>query len=90
MFRDVVLRLPTFVYILTAAKEQRLPLLASLGQSGSHELDKARAQDLAEELTRLRSSGELPDLDEDLTSLAELARWCAHAREEAWLTIETA
>jgi hypothetical protein len=75
--------------MLEAAERQGLPVLASLDQIGPQDLDRARARGLAQELTQLRTSGELPDLDDDLTSLAELARWCAHARrEDGWLKIE--
>lgn len=88
MYRDLVLPESTFIRILEAAEQQRLPLLASLDQYGSQELDKVKALSLAEEVTLLRSSGGLPDLDDDLTSLAEVARWCARSREDAWLKIE--
>jgi hypothetical protein len=54
---------------------------------GRHELDKAGAKRLAEEATEMRMTGQLPDLDADLTAIAEVARWCAHATEESWLTI---
>jgi hypothetical protein len=89
VYRDLVLPGPAFVHMLEAAERHGLPLLVSLARPGPQELDKAQARGLAEELTRLRTSGELPDLDEDLTSLAELARWCAHARrEDGWLRLE--
>jgi hypothetical protein len=89
VYRDFVLPGPAFVHILEAAERQGLPLLMSLGRPGSQELDQAQARALAEEVTELRTSGELPDLDDDLTSLAEAARWCAHARrEDGWLRVE--
>ena len=90
VYRDLVVPRSTFVRILEAAERQGLPLLTSLVQQGPHELGKDQTHDLAAEMTVLRSSGELIDVDDDLTSLAELARWCAHAREGAWLTIEGA
>ena len=43
---------------------------------------------IASEATRIRASGELPDLDHDLIALAELARWCAHTSGEAWMKID--
>ena len=43
---------------------------------------------LADEATSIRASGELPDLDEDLTAIAEVARWCAHASADSWMKIE--
>jgi hypothetical protein len=52
------------------------------------ELDKAGARRLAEELTALRASAALLDLDDDLTAIAELARWCARAGGDGWLRIE--
>lgn len=87
VYRDVVVPERPFVRILVVAEQAGLSLLASLDPPGPHELDKDRARALAEEVTELRSSGELPDLDQDLVSLAEIARWCAHAREDAWLRI---
>ena len=52
-----------------------------------HELDKEGAGRLAIELSDLRRSGVILDLDDDLTALAELARFCARARGGAWLTV---
>ena len=52
-----------------------------------HELDKDDAGRLATELSELRRSGTLLDLDHDLIALAELARFCARARSGAWLTV---
>ena len=88
VYRDHVLREESFARILAAADEQGLALLSSLDQHGPHELDKAASMRLAEQLTQLRSSGALVDLDDDLVSLAEVARWCARAGEDAWLRIE--
>ncbi|HEY6836816.1 MAG TPA: hypothetical protein VI142_10265 [Gaiellaceae bacterium] len=88
VYQELVLRESSFVRIVLAAGRQRLRTLGSLDQHGTHELDKAQAQGVAEEVTQLRSSGELIDVDDDLTALAELSRWCAHAREDAWLKIQ--
>lgn len=90
VYQELVVTGSTFVRILVAAEQHRLPVLGSLDQYGPHELGKAHARDLAAEVTVLRSSGELTDVDDALTSLAELARWCAHAREGAWLRIQRA
>lgn len=90
VYQELVVAGSTFVRILVAAEQHRLPVLGSLDQHGPHELSKAQARDLAAEVTVLRSSGELTDVDDALTSLAELARWCAHAREGAWLRIQRA
>jgi hypothetical protein len=54
-----------------------------------HELDQAGARRLAEELTAVRASAALLDLDDDLTAIAELARWCARPGGDGWLRIET-
>ncbi len=43
---------------------------------------------MADEAGSLRASGELIELDGDLTSIAELARWCARASEASWMKIE--
>jgi hypothetical protein len=51
------------------------------------EFDKAGARRLAEELTALRASAVMLDLDDDLTAIAELARWCSRATGDAWLRI---
>jgi hypothetical protein len=88
VYRDHVLREGTFARILTAADKERFALLSSLGQPGPHELDKAASMRLAEQLNQLRASGALVDIDDDLVAVAEVARWCAHAGEEAWLRIE--
>jgi hypothetical protein len=53
------------------------------------EFDKAGARRLAEELTALRASAALLELDDELTAIAELARWCARPGGDGWLRIET-
>ena len=88
VYREHVLPEKDFARILAAGKARRLALLSSLDQHGPHELDKASAKGLAEEATGLRMSGELPDLDGDLTAVIEVARWCAHASDDSWLRIE--
>lgn len=88
VYRDHVLPERRFARIVEAGEELGLTVLASLAQYGPHELDQAAAQRLADEATVLRSSGRLLELDSDLTSIAEVARWCAHARGHAWLRIE--
>jgi hypothetical protein len=88
VYREHVLCERAFRRILAAGEQNGLPLLATLDLYGRHELDKRRARALAEETTSLRISGELPDLDDDLTMVAEVARWCARASEGSWLRIE--
>jgi len=68
-----------------AAKQTGLPVLASL-RSG-RELNKAEARQLAGELDAMRARQELPELDRDLVAIAEIARWCAHARGDARLRV---
>lgn len=77
-----------FARIHEAAAARGLALLASLDPREPHELDKIGAHRLAEEMTDVRRSGDVPDLDDDLTALAEVARWCARATESSWLKIE--
>ena len=78
-----------FERILAAGERNGLALLATLDRRGPHELDKRRARARwRPEATSLRISGELPDLDDDLTEIAEVARWCARASEGSWLRIE--
>jgi hypothetical protein len=70
--------------IRAAASRLGLPLLASL-EAG--ELDKEDARRLADELTRLRTSAALLELDHDLTALAAVANWCARHGGRAWLRL---
>jgi hypothetical protein len=51
------------------------------------ELDKEEARRLAEELGELRTDAALPELDDHLTAIAELARWCSRATGGSWLRI---
>jgi hypothetical protein len=74
-----------FARIRAAADLHRLALLRSLDE---RELDKQEARQLADELGRIRASLELPDLDDDLTALAAVARWCSRASGDAWLRVE--
>jgi hypothetical protein len=87
VYRDHVVSESAFGRILSAGSKRDLSLLSSLDRSGRHELDKAMANQLAHEATDLRMSGELPELDDDLTVITELARWCAHASGDSRLTI---
>ena len=70
--------------IRRAAFELGLPLLATLSPG---ELDKRDARRLADELTRLRASAALLEIDDELTALAAVANWCARAGGSAWLRI---
>jgi hypothetical protein len=64
-------------------------ILAAAGRSGlTGELDQDEARRLAEELDGVRASAALLELDDELTAIAELARWCGRAADEAWLRIE--
>jgi hypothetical protein len=87
VYRGHVVSESAFGRILAVGSRRDLSLLSSLDRSGRHELDKSVANQLAHEATALRMSGELPELDGDLTVIAELARWCAHASGDSWLTI---
>jgi len=70
-------------------------IVEAAGQDGLGRLDPRRTQELeppaarrlAAQLTELRSSAVLLDLDGHLTALAEVANWCARSREKAWLRI---
>jgi hypothetical protein len=75
-----VLTEAAFVRILEVAAGEGLTLLPLLDQYGPHELGKADARQLADEATGIRASGALPDLDDDLTTIAEVASWCARHR----------
>jgi hypothetical protein len=67
-----------------AARGLGLPLLPSLAPG---ELDKPEARRLADELTRLRTSAALLELDDELTALAAVANWCGRASGRAWLRV---
>ena len=88
VYREHVLSERAFAQIVAAGERKELALLSSLEQFGPHELDKRKAAQLADETTSIRTSGELLELDEDLTAIAEVARWCAHASADSWLKIE--
>jgi hypothetical protein len=88
VYRGHVVTEDEFRRIAAAAARRGLALLPTLEPSETHELDKREARTLAAETTSLRVSGELPELDDDLTEIAEVARWCARASEHAWLRIE--
>lgn len=88
VYREHVVSIEAFVRILDVAKQQGLPVLSSIDPHSARELDKSNARQLADEMRRLRERSELPDLDDDLTAFAEVARWCARASGKAWLRIE--
>jgi hypothetical protein len=67
-----------------AARGLGLALLPSLAPG---ELDKRDARRLADELTRLRTSAALLELDDELAALAAVANWCARASGRAWLRV---
>jgi len=77
-----------FARILAIGAERGLPVLSSLDRHGPQRLDKPTARRLADEAERIRIGGELLDLDDDLTVIAELARWCSRASGAAWIRIE--
>jgi hypothetical protein len=86
VYRDHVLDTDDLVRIAEAARRAGLVVAATLAAVPC-ELDKEAAGGLAAELTKLRLGAELLDLDDDLTALAELARFCARAHGGAWLTV---
>jgi hypothetical protein len=87
VYREHVLSEQVFARMLEVGERRGLALLSSIDQHGSHELDKQTARRLAEEATSLRMSGELPELDDDLVAVCELARWCARAPDDSWMRI---
>lgn len=88
VYREHVLPVARFGRILEVANREGLTLLAWLEPHGQHELGKEEARQLADEATAIRASGALPELDDDLTAIAEVANWCARSREDSWLRIE--
>jgi hypothetical protein len=88
VYRGHVVPEGEFRRVVATAERRGLRLLATLDPHDARELGKREARTLAAETTSLRVSGELADLDDDLTEIAEIARWCARASEDAWLLIE--
>ena len=88
VYREHVLPESHFERIRASAKKRGLPIVAALDFRNRHELDKRRARALAAEANALRVSAELPDLDDDLTEIAEIAHWCARASGGAWLQVD--
>jgi hypothetical protein len=87
VYRDHVVNGLSFARIVEAGEQRGLSLLASLGRYTRRELDKQGARRLADELTRLRASGELIELDHELVAATEVASWCSRARGRSWLHV---
>jgi hypothetical protein len=77
IYREYVLEDGALARILEAAGRQGLET----------QMDKDEARRFAEELSELRASAALPDLDDHLTAIAELARWCSRAPDKGWLAV---
>ena len=86
MYREHVVDDETFGAIQAAARG--LTLLPTLDPASAPELDKRTARRLADEATAVRGSAQLPELDDELVALAEVAHWCGRSREHAWLTVD--
>jgi hypothetical protein len=87
IYRTHTLESADFCRIRDAARSLDLPLIGSLDPRRLDRLDKDAATRVAEEMTQLRLSGQLLELDDDLAAIASLARWCRHSGS-AWMTIE--
>jgi hypothetical protein len=74
-----------FRRIVGAAGSELLPTVSRLEPDET--FDARAARRIATELTQLRSTAALVELDGDLAALAEVANWCAHARGDAWLMV---
>ncbi len=88
VYLEHVLSKNAYRRILAAGERRGLAALSLLDEHGPYELDKLNAHRVADEAGSLRASGELIELDDDLTSIAELARWCARSSETSWMKIE--
>jgi hypothetical protein len=86
VYQEHVITQAAFARIAAVGEREGLAVVASLRRR--QRLDKRRARRLAQETTAMRSSGELADLDDDLTAITEVARWCARAAGDAWMRIE--
>jgi hypothetical protein len=89
VYRQHVVDRGAYRRLLETASRRRLPLLASLKARGRRELQKDEARRLAVEVSSLQADAELPELDRDLTLIAEVARWCARTPGQAWLSISS-
>lgn len=87
VYRSHSLAASDLTRIAAAGRESRFRIVPTLS-SLPCELGKGAAVDLAAELTELRRGAALLALDDDLTALAELARFCGRARGGAWLRID--
>lgn len=86
VYREHVIPQASFARIAAVGEREGLSVVSSLRRRAR--LDKRRARRLAEEATAIRSSGELADLDDDLTAITEVARWCARAAGDAWMSVD--
>lgn len=84
MYRSHALAESDASRVREAARALGLALLSSLAPG---ELDKREARRLTDELTRLRASAALLELDDELTALAAVANWCARTGGRAWLQV---
>ena len=89
VYRGHILEVDDLNRIAAAGRRAGFDLVASLATAPS-EVGKEDARRLAVELSELRVGAELLDLDDDLTALAALARFCARTRGGAWLTLVAA
>jgi hypothetical protein len=87
VYRRHALTTRAFARVRAATATRGLSFFSSLDPESDAELSKADARRLANEMTELRRSATLPDLDLELTAVTEVLRWCAHARGRSWLTI---
>jgi hypothetical protein len=88
VYREHAVPERAFSRILAVGAKRGLPVLSALDRPGPHRLDKPTARRLADEAESIRVGGELLDLDDDLSAIAEVARWCSRASREAWIRIE--
>ncbi|HWE82292.1 MAG TPA: hypothetical protein VG265_11625 [Gaiellaceae bacterium] len=87
VYREYVIACATFASVLAAAREQGLPLLASLGARGGRRLEPDEADRLAREASALGEELPSPTLAAHLAAIADIARWCSRARGRSWMTI---
>jgi hypothetical protein len=88
VYREHLIPHASFARIAAVGEREGLGVVSSLRRRAPQRLDKRRARRLAEEATAMRSTGELADLDDDLTAITEVARWCARAAGDAWMSFE--
>jgi hypothetical protein len=83
VYRECVVSERVFRSLLAAGESIGLPVLSSLDPYGPHELDKADAAKLADEVAVIQERVNEPQF----ADISQVAMWCARARANSWMRI---